>query len=142
MGDVIAIVSSQEIIPTERLLEVIQKAGGYRDPDEVTGHLAYSEQGSHIWIHLDDTILPCIAAENPEEFAQITKKLGGEPRTSIAVEIDSAPGSQTLAIDFACICATTWPCVVDTLEEDFQVFSLAEIMQMRMQGKTFADYAR
>lgn len=137
MGNVIAIISSKNVLSPEELIEVVLKAGGYKDPDGVTGHMGNS---GHIWIFSDDSILQCILIENPEEFAQIAEKLGGKPQISIGVEIDSAPESHKLAIDFAYMCAETWPCVVDTLEKQFRIFSREEIMQIRNKGKTFADY--
>ena len=130
MGDVLLILSSKESLTPRELLEAVLLGGGHKDADGATGHIEDKNGQAHIWIHLDAGSIHIIQQENPEEFATIQSKLGHIPQSCIGVEIDSAPGGQTLAINFACTCAMLWPCVVDTLDEPFQVFSKEEILHI------------
>jgi hypothetical protein len=141
MSDNVAIITSKENLTPDDLIAAVLKAGGYRDPDGRTGHLS-GERSGHIWLHLDNEIIETTALENPQKMDQIKQKLGGEPHSCIGVEIDKAPGSQQLAIEFASICAGLWPCIVDTLKGEDQVFSKEEMMQIQKEGKVFSDYYR
>jgi hypothetical protein len=139
MSDNIAIITSKERLTSDDLRAAVLKAGGYRDPDGRTGHLS-GERSGHIWVHLDHETIETTALENPQKMDQIRQKLGGEPHACLGVEIDQAPGSQKLAIAFASLCAGLWPCVVDTLKVEAQVFSKEEIMRIQKEGKVFSDY--
>jgi hypothetical protein len=140
----VTLLSSYEIT-REELQDVLLKAGGYSPRGGSFGLISQGEQ--YIWIHAGASslrefladYLDVLKQDAPGVLELIRAKLGGEPQAYIEIEIRRTPGSQQLAVDFACLCAETWPCVV-VVSHPRQVFSKEEMLQLRREGKGFMMY--
>lgn len=131
MSNTFAFISTGEIKHKE-LIEFLVQRGATIHPDEVyDGRI--SQENKHVWVRLDSRILTEFEADDRELLMQ---KLAGRPRTSIILEVSRTPGSQQLAVDFACKCAERWPVAVvsDLLN---RIFSTGELFQLRSAGKGF-----
>ncbi len=144
MNPSVIMLSSHEIT-REELAGLLLKAGGYIPKGGSFGLISNEER--YIWIHAGDAslrefladYLDVLKQDAPGVLEQIRAKLGAEPQTYFEVEIRNTPGSQQLAVDFACLCAKIWPCVV-IVSHPRKVFSNEEILQLCKEGKgMFSD---
>jgi hypothetical protein len=142
MNPSVTVLSSQEIT-LEELKDVLLKAGGIYDPGGGMFGLILQEE-RYIWIHTGASslrefladYLDVLEQDVPDILEQIQTKLGGEPRAYFELEIRRTPGSQRLAVEFANLCAETWPCVVVCSRPRY-IFSKEEIQQLLREGKGF-----
>jgi len=91
---------------------------------------------SQIWIGLENKELEYFDTNKRELVEQ---KLGGNPQTSIVIEISREFGSQELAVGFVCNFANYYPCVVDNLRGDARcaIYSVEELRKLCGSGKGF-----
>ena len=107
MPEPVSLISSADI-KQEEFSTFLQQLGAVLHPDHVyDGRL--SRGNFHIWIALDNSELKNFETD---EIKRITQQLADMPQTHILLDVSKNPGSQQLAIEFACKFAEQWPCVV------------------------------
>ncbi len=143
MTENIALISSHAITK-EELCEVILVGGGVLTPTSVSvGRI--SRGTCHIWIYLEEqeAFLGTQDAEeqdNPVGWELVRTKLGAKPQSAIEVEVSRVPGSQQLAVNFAILCASRWPCVAIGVDINKDVFTKEELLQLQKEGKGIIRY--
>lgn len=121
MPEPVSLISSADI-KQEEFSTFLQQLGAVLHPDNVyDGRL--SRGNFHVWISLDNSELKNFEAD---EIERITQQLGDMPQTHILLDVSKNPGSQQLAIEFACNFAKQWPCVVYDLCKN--VYSAQELL--------------
>jgi len=128
MSTSIAVVTSQENVGKNDVLEIVRSLGGHQSVR--CSELGDPETESLVTICLDKSILPGIVETYPEGITEIAQALGGEPKTSIVADFFGVRGAE-LALRFACACATLWPCVVYTLMEEFRILTKEDLLKLR-----------
>lgn len=132
MPETFALISSANI-KREDFIDLLSREGAELNPDNVfDGRL--SRGGLQVWIALDNNTLRELEAHDME---LITQKLLSKPQTYITLEVSRKPGSERLAIKFACACAERWPCVVYNLLD--RVFSSEELFELCKTNRGFED---
>jgi len=91
---------------------------------------------SQIWIGLQNKELEYF---DTDKRKLVEQKLGGNPQTSIVIEISREPGSQELAVGFVCAFAKWYPCIVDNLRGDawHAIYSMEELLELCESGEDF-----
>ena len=129
MSGTVSLISSAAITQ-EELVAFLRVVGAVTNPDEVfDGRLSKGE--GNVWIVLDNSE----QYFEPHVAWSVAQKLGGDPRTTIVIEIGNAPESRQLAAEFACAFAKNWPCVVYDLVDT--VYSAQELLELCRTGKCF-----
>ncbi len=144
MTEDVALYSSHAITRQE-LEEVILEGGGMITPKERFLVGLISQEKRHIWIALDEqeaflVTWDVLQEDEPGGVALVRAKLGAEPRSCIGIEISRTPSSQRLAVDFAYLCATKWPCVAVGGDEEVEVFTKEDLLQMQKEGRGIIRY--
>ncbi len=137
MPEPISLISSADIKP-EDFSTFLQQYGAILHPDRIyDGRL--SRENLHVWIALDNSELKNFEADEIEMIAQ---KLADHPQTHILLDVSQTPGSQQLAIEFACKFSEKWPCVVyDSCQKLYskqELFNLCQTGQKEL-GKILSQ---
>lgn len=132
----IALYSSHRIT-TGELADVLQQAGGVVTP-EIPRFGRVSHEHSHTWISPEDCYDGIVDEEDFKFIAQINTLLGAECQSCLSIVVSSTPGSQQLAVRFAAVCSSHWPCVITTPERRF--FLREEVEQLHREGGRFGTY--
>uniref|UniRef100_A0A8J6ZKS6 Uncharacterized protein n=2 Tax=Desmonostoc muscorum TaxID=1179 RepID=A0A8J6ZKS6_DESMC len=121
MPEPISLISSAEIEPAE-FLTFLEYSNVLLHPDNVyDGRI--SRANTHLWIVLDNTELKNFSTE---EIELITQKLTAKPQTHILLDVSKTPGSEQLALEFACKFAKKWSCVI--YDSSQKVYSAEELL--------------
>ena len=127
-----AIISSNDI-KAQEFFDVLRASGGIiEDASALAGRISRGEQ--HVWVSLDKSLLKDYEAD---EVALISKKLKGNPWSSILLDVSRTAGSEQLAVAFAAACAQLWPCVVYNSRD--KVFSAQELLWLQKTGRGFEE---
>ena len=119
-----ALISSSEIT-AEEFLAVLREAGGaIENAAALAGRVSLHDK--HVWVSLDNRLLKEYEAD---EMVLVTQKLEGPPQSHILLDVSRTEGSEQLAVEFACVCARKWPCVVYNVQD--KVWSAAELLKLR-----------
>jgi hypothetical protein len=131
-----AVLLSTHQLTREELFEVMEgmrQPGTDIDPEDVLD-ARISRDDKYIWVFLYDAGVE----ELPEEdMPHIDEVLGGIPQSVVEIEISRQPGSEGLAVEFACLFAERWPCVVSSLSG--KIISRQELFELRRSGKGFLE---
>ncbi len=123
MPEPISLISSVEIQPSEFLI-FLQYLGILLHPDNVyDGRI--SRGNTHVWMVLDNTELENF---NADEMKLITQKLTAKPQTHILLDVSKTPGSEELALEFACKFAKRWSCIV--YDSNYNIYSTQELLEL------------
>ncbi len=134
MVQAFALVSSAEIKHKE-YVTLLHEAGAVMTPDDADYDARISRDKLHVWIHLNNASLETeLEGDDLERMAHI---LGGRPQTYIQLYATKGRESQQLVLEFACLCAQRYPCVVD--DNMGKVFSSEELFELRDTGKVFDE---
>ena len=134
MSHTFTLVSSHEI-SREDFLNLLQQSGVVLQPDEVyDGRI--SQEDRHVWLALNTT---CLRDYEDEQEARdrLVQLLGGELKSCIDLNVSRTHGSQQLAVEFACLCATKYPCAVD--DNMGKIFTAQELFALRHTGNGFGE---
>ena len=100
----------------------------------------FSRGECHIWIGLSTDELDALIEDRGEEYlADLTRSLGGPPRTDVTVEISRTEGSEMLALEFAILFSAVWPAVVDDLMG--HLLTRDDLLRRRATGQDFRSLA-
>lgn len=139
MSEPIIVISSSNITKDE-LIVFIQTVGleiVEQPNDPFFGYLGRVDM--YIWLTMHNRITELEG--EPNEFAIIKQKLGGEPQTVILLEMSRTPGNKLLAYELAASLAKQWPCVVDNLSGyDRRITSSTELFALLESGCDFEEY--
>jgi len=123
MPEPISLISSAEIQPSE-FLSFLQYLGILLHPDDVyDGRI--SRDNTHVWMVLDNTELENF---NANEMKLITQKLTAKPQTHILLDVSKTPGSEQLALEFACKFAKKWSCIL--YNSNYKIHSAQELLEL------------
>lgn len=139
MSEPIIVISSSNITKDELIafiqivgLEIVEQPN-----DPFFGYLGRADM--YIWLAMHNRITELEG--EPNEFAIIQQKLGGEPQTVILLEMSRTPGNKLLAYELAASLAKQWPCVVDNLSGyDRRITSSTELFALLESGCDFEGY--
>lgn len=121
MPEPISLISSAEIQPAE-FLTFLEHSKVLLHPDDVyDGRI--SRGNNHVWIVLNNTELKNFSTD---EIELITQKLTAKPQTHILLDVSKTPGSEQLALEFACKFAKKWSCVI--YDSSQRVYSAQELL--------------
>ncbi|MCC3409940.1 MAG: hypothetical protein JGK17_31275 [Microcoleus sp. PH2017_10_PVI_O_A] len=141
MSEPIIVISSSNITKDE-LIAFIQTVGleiVEQPNDPFFGYLGRVDM--YIWLTIDNRSVAVLEDGEPNEFAIIKQKLGGEPQTGILLEMSRTPGNKLLAYELAASLAKQWPCVVDNLSGyDRRITSSTELFALLESGCDFEEY--
>ena len=133
----VILLSSHEII-WEEIRAIPGEARSTLPEDD---HITIWSEEEYILVYLSQEYLPdhleIMQQDKPDQLQEVRTKLGGEPQSYIEIAIGRTPGSEKLAVDFACRCAEQWPCVVDNCKVVNQIYSKEEMIQLQKEGKGF-----
>jgi hypothetical protein len=107
----------------------LTRVGGSLKPDHNDAGRV-SQERCHVWIYLNPESLDDIDADIRERLAA---KLRGAPKSSLVLELSSAPGSDKLAIEVAIAFAKEWTAVLWDIETE--ILDLAELRRLQREGK-------
>ncbi|MBD2774741.1 hypothetical protein [Iningainema tapete] len=123
MPEPISLISSADVKP-EEFENFLQQVGAVLHPDNLyDGRL--SKGNINVWIALDNSELTNF---DVEEIELITQRLGGSPKTHILLDVSKKPGSEKIALEFACNFATKWNCVI--YDSNQKVYSTQELLKL------------
>lgn len=123
MPEPISLISSAEIQPSE-FLSFLQYLGILLHPDNLyDGRI--SRENAHVWMVLDNTELENF---NADEMKLITQKLTAKPQTHILLDVSKTPGSEQLALEFACKFANRWSCII--YDSNYNIYSGQELLEL------------
>lgn len=138
MSNGLVVVSSSDIKKDELIsflrtvgADIVEKPG---DP-----FFAYLGRGElYIWIAFDNGIFN----ELEEAELEVTrKKLRGEPKTFMVLEISKAAGSRRFTYELAAKLAAQWPCITDNMNGyNRQILSSRELFDMLKSDCNFEEY--
>lgn len=131
MPEPVSLISSADI-KQEEFFTFLKQLGTVLHPDNVYD-ARLSRGNLHVWITLDNSELKKIEVD---ETKRITQQLAGMPRTHILLDVSKTPGSQQLAIEFACKFAEQWPCVVYDLGK---IYSVQDLLELCRTERGFAE---
>lgn len=130
MSEPYALITS-ESIQLEEIKKVLEACGAIQ-----TNGLEWriSQGARHVWIYPSPNGLNDLETD---ELFLITQTLGGTPLCEWILDVNSAEGSEALAIDFAVKCAERWPLVVYDLES--RVLTVDELRRLTLLGHGFHE---
>ncbi len=136
MSHTFTLISSSEIT-NEDFNELLQQSGAVMHPDEVyDGRISQADR--HVWLVLNKTCLQNLEEEDQQEERELlVKQLRGEPKTCIDLTVSRTEGSQQLAVEFASLCATKYPCIVD--DNMGRIFTTHDLFTLRDASKGFGE---
>jgi hypothetical protein len=118
-------------IKRKELIDFLEQSGAIVTPDDIfAGRISHDDQ--HIWIGIDSTVIRSLEIDQLEP---LERELKGKPKTCIAIEISSTPGSEQIAIDFACFFMERWPNTVGDLYD--RLYSAKQLSELRKANKGF-----
>ncbi|MDQ3252560.1 MAG: helix-turn-helix domain-containing protein [Acidobacteriota bacterium] len=129
MSESIAVVTSDNV-SRDDLAAFIQSRGGFITPERLLFG-RFSNHDRHVWIGVDESLLEGYREDEEMQntLDAIRRKLGGEPQTSVIINISRTSGSEQLAADFVQSFAERWTCVVDDLHGN--IFSVEEFARQQ-----------
>jgi hypothetical protein len=132
MSGPLLLISTTEI-KREELIDFLRQSGVIVTPEDIfAGRISRGDQ--HIWIGIDSTVIRDLEMDQLEP---LERELKGKPKTCIVIEISSTPGSEQIAVDFACIFMERWPNTVGELYD--RLYSVKQLSELRKANKGFYD---